>query len=86
MAAINVCMALVIGNNYVYDQQYPIIEMPSKSKGLILRVAGVLHVQFHLDVAGDTIKEEAIIAAQDFVFVCCQHSVYWLEEEILKAA
>lgn len=53
--------------------------MLSKSKGLILRVAGVLHVLFQLDSPGDisdTIPEEAIVAAQDFVDICCQHTAF----------
>ena len=51
--------------------------MLSKSKGLILRVAGVLHMLFHLESPDDVpteISEEAIIAAQDFIDVCCQHT------------
>ena len=53
--------------------------MLSKSKGLILRVAGVLHVLFQLDTPDDipdTISELAIVAAQDFVDVCCQHAAF----------
>ena len=53
--------------------------MLSKSKGLILRVAGVLHVFFQLDTPDDipdTISELAIVAAQDFVDVCCQHAAF----------
>ena len=53
--------------------------MLSKSKGLILRVAGVLHVLFQVDSPGDisnTISEQAIIAAQDFVDTCCQHAAF----------
>lgn len=53
--------------------------MLSKSKGLILRVAGVLHVLFKLDTPDDipdTISEQAIVAAQDFVDVCCQHTAF----------
>ena len=72
----NKCVHGSCNRKYVYD---PIIGMLSKSKGLILRVAGVLHVLFHLDVPGDipcTIKEKAIIAAQDFVDVCCQHTAF----------
>ena len=56
-----------------------IIGMLSKSKGLSLRVAGVLHVLFHLgsdDVIPKAISEKAIVAAQDFVDVCCQHTAY----------
>ena len=58
---------------------YHDIGMLSKSKGLILRVAGVLHVLFQLDTPDDipdTISELAIIAAQDFVDVCCQHTAF----------
>ena len=50
-----------------------------KSKGLILTVAGVLHVLFQLDTPDDipdTISELAIVAAQDFVDVCCQHAAF----------
>ena len=53
--------------------------MFSKSKGLILRVAGVLHILFQLDTPDDipdTISELAIVAAQDFVDVCCQHAAF----------
>lgn len=53
--------------------------MLSKSKGLILRVAGVLHVLFHLDTSGDIptiITEDALKAAEDFIDVCCQHTAY----------
>jgi hypothetical protein len=53
--------------------------MLSKSKGLILRVAGVLHVLFQLDTPDDipdTISELAIVVAQDFVDVCCQHTAF----------
>ena len=53
--------------------------MLSKSKGLILRVAGVLHVLFKLDTPDDipdTISEQAIVAVQDFVDVCCQHTAF----------
>ena len=53
--------------------------MLSKSKGMILRVAGVLHVLFHMD-SPDNIPtelcEEAIVAAQDFIDVCCQHTAF----------
>lgn len=50
--------------------------MLSKSKGLILRV---LHVLFQLDTPNDipdTISKLAIVAAQDFVDVCCQHTAF----------
>ena len=53
--------------------------MLSKSKGLILRVAGVLHILFQLDTPDDipdTISELAIVASQDFVDVCCQHTAF----------
>lgn len=54
--------------------------MLSKSKGLILRVAGVLHMLFHLDSPDRdfdrTVSDEALKAAEDFVDVCCQHVAY----------
>ena len=60
--------------------------MLSKAKGQVLRVAAILHVLFcdQLDEQGPitvrtvpaTISIEAIIAAQDFVNVCCQHGAY----------
>ena len=60
--------------------------MLSKAKGQVLRLAAVLHVLFcdQLDQQGPitvhtvlaTISKEAIIAAQDFVNVCCQHAAY----------
>lgn len=53
--------------------------MLSKEKGLILRVAGMLHVLFHLESSGDISSEisiEAIEAAKDFVDVCCQHTAF----------
>ena len=48
--------------------------MLSKSKGLILRVAAVMHVLFHLDSPGEiptTISEAALKAAQDYVDAYC---------------
>ena len=53
--------------------------MLSKSKGQILRVAGVLHVLFHLDSDNkipNVISEDAIRASIDFADVCCQHAAH----------
>ena len=53
--------------------------MLSKSKGLILRVAAVMHVAFHLESPREIPKEisqKALETAQDFVDVlpaCCIH-------------
>lgn len=51
----------------------------SKAKGLVLRVAGVMHVLFHLGSAGsipNEITEEAMRAAKDYVEVCCKHAAF----------
>lgn len=67
--------------------------MLSKAKGLILRVAGVLHVLFHIDSPAKDISQEisieALKAAENFVDVCCQHLSYIagrgdIDEAILK--
>ena len=53
--------------------------MLSKSKGLILRVAAVMHVAFHLESPHEIPKEisqKALEAAQDFVDMCCQHAAF----------
>ena len=53
--------------------------MLSKSKGLILRVAAVMHVAFHLRNPHDIPNEicsEALEAAHDFVDMCCQHAAF----------
>lgn len=53
--------------------------MLSKSKGLILRVAAVMHVIFHLKTPCDIpsqICSEALEAAEDFVDMCCQHAAF----------
>ena len=66
--------------------------MLSKSKGLILRVAGVLHVLFCLDSTTNDfptkISDSTLEAAINFVEVCCQHAAFIagrgeIEEEIL---
>ena len=62
--------------------------MLSKSKGQILRVAACLHVLF-MDFSEkntgvptsfkdipEEIDEKAIVAAQNYVEVCCQHIVF----------
>ena len=49
--------------------------MLSTSKGLILRVAAVMPVAFHLETPHEIPKEispKALEAAQDFVDMCCQ--------------
>ena len=53
--------------------------MLSKSKGLILRVAGVLHALFRLDSTDDLpaeISVKALEAAINFVEVYCQHAAF----------
>ena len=60
--------------------------MMSKAKGQVLRVAAALHVFFSDTVREDgkiivselaqTIKPKAIVAARNFVDVCCQHAAY----------
>ena len=53
--------------------------MLSKCKGLILRIAGVLHVLFgteSTDNLSTEISNKAIAAAQDFVDVCCKHAAF----------
>ena len=56
------------------------VGMLSKAKGLILRVAGILHVLFHLGSrVGDIPQEicaDALKAAENYVDVCCQHVAY----------
>ena len=52
--------------------------MLSKSKGLILRVAAVIHAAFHLESPHEIPKEisqEVLEAAQDFD-MCCQHAAF----------
>lgn len=60
------------------------IGMLSKAKGQVLRVSAALHMLFS-DVGGEgenmadvskTIRTKAIIAAVDFVNICCQHAAY----------
>ena len=49
----------------------------SKAKGQILRVAATLHILFHLSTPEniqDTISEEVVAAAINFVQVCCEHA------------
>ena len=64
--------------NSIY-MHFTTIEMLSKNKGLILRVAAGLHVAFCMETPG-SIPEElsvpSIRAAQDFVNMCCQHTIY----------
>lgn len=51
----------------------------SKSLGQIIRVSAGMHILFHLDQEGplpQTISDEAIDAAIDFVEVCCQHIAF----------
>ena len=60
--------------------------MLSKAKGQVLRVAAAFHVLFSDKASGDgsivveevlpTIQVEAIIAAKNFVSICCQHAAY----------
>ena len=62
--------------------------MLSKSKGQVLRVAAVLHIFFQdkIDTESDdkimvsevdnVLSNEAILAAQNFVEICCQHASF----------
>ena len=51
--------------------------MLSKSKGQQLRVAAALHVLFSNEsTIEEEISEEAIVAAQNFVDTCIQHTAY----------
>ena len=55
--------------------------MLSKSKGQVLRIAAVLHVLFRdsveeEEVADTYITRNAILAAQNFVDICCQHASF----------
>lgn len=55
--------------------------MLSKSKGQVLRVAAVLHVLFkdcgqEEEEADSYITTNAILAAQNFVDICCQHAAF----------
>ncbi len=53
--------------------------MLSKSHGQILRVAGVMHVLFHLEIpqtVSEKISEKALLAALDFVELRNQHAAF----------
>ena len=65
----------------------------SKSRGLVLRVATVLHVLFDEEKEGeeisDAISNEVLCAATDFVELACQQTAYMVgrgnvEEEVQK--
>lgn len=64
----------------------------SKNRGLVLRVATVLHLLFHVGVEGsvpDEVSEDAMAAAIDFVQLTCQQTAFIvgrgpLKEELLK--
>ena len=63
--------------------------MLSKSRGQILRVSAVLHVLFHMDTPQsipESISEEALKAAQDFVEVCNQHTAYLAGRGLIEDA
>ena len=57
--------------------------MLSKAKGQIRRVAGVLHVLFHLGLPASEIPQEistdALEAVENYVDVFCQHVPYIAE-------
>ena len=67
--------------------------MLSKAKGQVLRVSAALNVFLGDAVSDDecitvsevskTIHPKTILAARNFVDVCCQHVAYILEGEIL---
>ena len=58
--------------------------MLSKAKGQVLRVAAALHVLsgdcegkiVMSDTIADTISEDTLLAAKNFVITCCQHAAY----------
>ena len=63
------------------------IGMLSKAKGQVLRVAAALHVLsgdceddegkiVMSDTIADTISEDTLLAAKNFVITCCQHAAY----------
>lgn len=66
--------------------------MLSKSRGQVLRLAAIIHVLFSLgsdEPQDDTVSEDAVKAAIDFVHTACQQAAYIagrgsLEEEILR--
>jgi len=63
--------------------------MLSKSRGQILRVAAVMHVLFHMETPlsiPDTISEDALKAAQNFVEVCNQYAAYLAGRGEISAA
>ena len=77
------------------------IGMLSKAKGQVLRVAATLHVLFSDTVGEDgkiivtevahTITPKAIVAARNFIDICCQHVAYTagrgdIEDEIENIA
>lgn len=60
-----------------------LLGMLSKSMGQILRVSVALHILFRVELEdplqgplSDTISQDAIKAAINFVEVCCQHTAY----------
>ena len=66
-------------NSLLVIHYYNFTGILSKSKGLILRVAAVMHVMFHLENPNDLPNEislNALEAAQDFVDMCCQHAAF----------
>ena len=68
------------------------VGMLSKSRGLVLRVAAVLHVLFHIDCAdplSDQLSDMSIKAAVNFIQIACQQTAYiagrgTLQEEVQK--
>ena len=62
--------------------------MLSKSRGQVLRVAAVLHTLFSVDSENsdidDTISDEAMKAAVDFVRTACQQTAYVAGRGLLK--
>ena len=52
----------------------------SKSQGLVLRVATVLHLLFHLEGGGTSVpqvvSDQAVSAAIDFIKLTCQQTAY----------
>ena len=74
----------------------PLVGILSKSKGQILRVATALHILFHVGTSNSVnnkLTDNAIVAAIDFVGLCCQQTAFMAgrgdskeEIQIIKAS
>jgi hypothetical protein len=66
-----------------------LLEMLSKSKGQILRVAAAIHVLFHMETPNSVppdISEAAVKASDSFVNYCIQHAAFLGGRGDLKSA